>query len=199
MNRPPKRNSSADSGPPEPFGAAGAFKRKLEQKPSGKYGKYIRPSRRTNILVFALLLIFGIIWIGWTVSDVTGEYASSGRDREIVRLSMVRRATNVECKLNWGRGAVMEATVNQIDSSKPLHLTFQTPAAWVNRGKQARFVTLDGKFAGNGMDPMKGSFQENEIHAKLFEGNRVVKVRLLRNSITSLYRQVQSHWPWAEN
>lgn len=150
------------------------------------------------MIIFLSLVVFTFVWIAWTVSDVTGEYASSGYDREVVRLSFLRLATNVKCRLSWGSGATMEATVNKIDQSQPLHIVFQTPQKWVSRGRPLRTVVLDGKFAGNGMNPLQGSFQENEIKARLSEGGYSVNVRLMRNSVASLWRQVQAHWPWAE-
>ncbi len=220
MNRPPRRRP-ADEPPNNPGGGRrrgqgqqnqgdddddlrpfprinfpGQQQRRQERP--GKFAHVIRPSRRLNVIIFFCLVVFMFIWIAWTVSDVTGEYASSGYDREVVRLSLVRLAANVKCRLNWGSGATMEATVNKIDSSKPLHIVFQTPQKWVSRGRPQRTVILDGKFAGSGMNPLQGSFQENEIKARLIENNQYVEVRLMRNSVTSLWRQVQAHWPWAE-
>lgn len=218
MNRPPRRNSANDySGNPGGGrrGGEGQNQRqnreqapfpesfsdsKQQRKPekSGRFAHVIRPSRRLNIIIFLSLVIFTLVWIAWTVSDVTGEYASSGYDREVVRLSFLRLATNVKCRLSWGSGATMEATVNKIDPAQPLHIVFQTPPKWVQRGRPMRTVIFDGKFAGNGMNPLQGSFQENEIKARLSEGEYYVNVRLMRNSVTSLWRQVQAHWPWAE-
>ncbi len=168
-----------------------------QDKP-GKFAHIIRPSRRLNVIIFLFLVSFSIIWVTWTMSDVTGEYQSSGYEREVVRLSMLRLATNVKCRLNWGSGATMEATVNKIDTSKPLYIEFHTPAKWVSAGRRERTVILDGKFTDNGSNPLQGSFQENEIKARLIENNQYVNVRLLRNSVASLWRQVQAHWPWAE-
>lgn len=215
MNRPPRRNSANDfSGNPggarrggegqnqrqqAPFpGGFGDGKQQRRQDKPGRFAHVIRPSRRLNIIIFFSLLLFTFVWIAWTVSDVTGEYASSGYDREVVRLSFLRLATNVKCRLSWGSGATMEATVNKIDPGQPLHIVFQTPPKWVQRGRPMRTVILDGKFAGSGMNPLQGKFQENEIKARLTEGDYFVNVRLLRNSVTSLWRQVQAHWPWAE-
>lgn len=219
MNRPPRRRP-ADEPPANP-GAGGQRRgqgrpaqddddlspfpglrlpgqRERKQERPGKFAHVIRPSRRLNVIIFICLLIFSFIWIAWTISDITGEYASSGHDREVVRLSMMRLAANVKCRLNWGPGATMEATVNKIDPSQPLHIVFQTPEKWVSRGRAQRTVILDGRFAGNGMSPLQGSFQENEIKARLIENNQYVDVRLMRNSVASLWRQVQAHWPWAE-
>ncbi len=219
MNRPPRRRP-ADEPPANP-GAGGQRRgqgqprqndddlspfpglkfpgrEQRKQERPGKFAHVIRPSRRLNVIFFICLVIFSFIWIAWTISDITGEYASNGRDREVVRLSMMRLATNVKCRLNWGPGATMEATVNKIDQSQPLHIVFQTPEKWVSRGRPQRTVTLEGKFAGTGMSPLQGSFQENEIKARLIENNEYVDVRLMRNSVASLWRQVQAHWPWAE-
>jgi hypothetical protein len=169
-----------------------------KQERPGKFAHVIRPSRRLNVIIFFCLLVFSFVWIAWTISDVTGEYASNGHDREVVRLSLMRLAANVKCRLNWGTGATMEATVNKIETNRPLHIVFQTPQKWVSRGRPQRTVVLDGRFAGNGMSPLQGSFQENEIKARLIENGEYVDVRLMRNSVTSLWRQVQAHWPWAE-
>jgi|GEM_PF-4814849 len=218
MNRPPRRRPADDipgnpggagrrggRGQPEqdpfeqePFpGLKGGGRRQQQERP-GKYAHLIRPSRRLNVIILCCLIGFTIIWIFWTITDVTGEYATSGRDREVVRLSLYRLATNVKCRLNWGTGATMEATINKVDTNQPLHIVFQTPEKWVNKGRPMRTVIFDGKFSENGMNPLGGSFQENEIKARLVENNEYVDVRLLRNSVTSLWRQVQAHWPWAE-
>lgn len=219
MNRPPRRRP-ADEPPVNPgAGGRGRGQGREEQNDDdlspfpnfklpgqqqrgkerpGRFAHVIRPSRRLNIIIFACLVVLMFIWIAWTISDITGEYASSGYDREVVRLSMIRLAAHVKCRLNWGSGATMEATVNKIDPSKPLHIVFQTPPKWVTKGRQQRTVILEGKFAGSGMNPLQGSFQENEIKARLIENNQYVDVRLLRNSVTSLWRHVQAHWPWAE-
>lgn len=216
MNRPPKRQPS-DNNPGNPPGRGragnrgqadqdqGVFpgrgitgRRPQAQERAGKYAHLIRPSRRLNVIILVCLTAFTIIWILWTISDVTGEYATSGRDREVVRLSLYRLATNVKCRLNWGTGATMEATINKVDTNLPLHIVFQTPEKWVNKGRPMRTVIFDGKFSNSGMNPLGGSFQENEIKARLVENNQYVDVRLQRNSVTSLWRQVQAHWPWAE-
>jgi len=216
MNRPPKRQPS-DNNPGNPAGRGRAGNRGQEdqnqgvfpgrgftgrrpqaQERAGKYAHLIRPSRRLNVIILVCLTAFTIIWILWTISDVTGEYATSGRDREVVRLSLYRLATNVKCRLNWGTGATMEATINKVDTNLPLHIVFQTPEKWVNKGRPMRTVIFDGKFSNSGMNPLGGSFQENEIKARLVENNQYVDVRLQRNSVTSLWRQVQAHWPWAE-
>lgn len=222
MNRPPRRRP--DDNPPgnpgggtrrggrgeqdqevDPFEIGGipglkglTGRRPQQQARPGKFAHLIRPSRRLNMIILVCLMVFSTIWIFWTISDLTGEYATSGRDREVVRLSLYRLATNVKCRLNWGTGATMEATINKVDTNQPLHIVFQTPEKWVNKGRPMRTVIFDGKFSGNGMNPLAGSFQENEIKARLIENNEYVDVRLLRNSVTSLWRQVQAHWPWAE-
>jgi len=218
MNRPPRR-PPPDEYPGNPGGGrraprqgrpqddlednpilsrlSGGQKQRKSDRP-GRFAHVIRPSRRFNVIIFFCLIVFSFVWIAWTVSDVTGEYASSGHDREVVRLSFLRLAANVKCRLNWGTGATMEATINKIDPAKPLHIVFQTPPKWVQRGRQMRTVILDGKFTGTGMNPLQGSFQENEIKARLTEGGFSANVRLMRNSVTSLWRQVQAHWPWAE-
>lgn len=193
-----QRGAGGDDLNKQPFPLPGFFDRQKKPDRPGKFAKYIRPSRRLNVIIFICLVVSFVIWIGWTVSDVTGEYASSGYDRDVVRLSLVRFATNVKCRLSFGSGATLEARVNSIDSSKPLRIVFQTPEKWVTRGRPQRTVILDGKFAGTGMNPLQGSFQENEIRARLIENNEYVTVRLQRNSVTSLWRQVQAHWPWAE-
>lgn len=222
MNRPPRRRPD-DNPPGNPGGGTrrgGGGREQEEQDPfeiggipglknltgrrpqqrdrPGRFAHLIRPSRRLNTIFLICLVVFSTIWIFWTISDVTGEYATSGRDREVVRLSLYRLATNVKCRLNWGTGATMEATINKVDTNQPLHIVFQTPEKWVNKGRPMRTVIFDGKFSGNGMNPLGGSFQENEIKARLVENNEYVDVRLLRNSVTSLWRQVQAHWPWAE-
>ncbi len=219
MNRPPRRRPTDDPGTPGGAGRRGApgqqdkdnfeqipfpgqfgftGRQQQKQEKPGRFAHWIRPSRRLNVLIFFSLIFFSFVWIAWTVSDVTGEYASSGYDREVVRFSMYRLATNVKCRLDWGTGAAMEATVNKVDTNQPLHIVFQTPQKWVTRGRPQRTVILDGKFTGSGMNPLQGSFQENEIKARLIEDNRYIDVRLQRNSVTSLWRQVQAHWPWAE-
>lgn len=219
MNRPPRRRPTDDlPGNPGGGGRRGGGgkpdqdpleegilglkgfpgRRQQQQERPGKFAHLIRPSRRLNLIILCLLVAFTVIWTLWTISDVTGEYATSGRDREIVRLSLYRLATNVKCRLNWGTGATMEATVNKVDTNLPLHIVFQTPEKWVNKGRPMRTVIFDGKFSNSGMNPLGGSFQENEIKARLVENNEYVDVRLMRNSVTSLWRQVQAHWPWAE-
>lgn len=142
------------------------------------------------------LLFFLFIWIGWSLGDVTGEYTSTGYSSEVVRLSLVRRAANVKCELSWGYGAILEATVNEIKPNEPLHIVFHLPDRWIQRGQRRREVVLEGNFKGGQIDILSGGFRDNEIDARLVEGTRIYKVRLVRNSISSIYRQIQSHLPW---
>lgn len=157
-----------------------------------------RPSREkkilnTNIILLVVLVLFITIAVGWSLGDVTGEYTSTGYSSEVVRLSLVRRAANVKCELSWGYGAILEATVSNINPNQELHIVFHVAPQWLHRGQQDREVILNGRFKNGAVS--LGGFQDNEIDARLIEGTRIYKVRLVRNSISSLSRQIQAHLP----
>ncbi|HEY9786220.1 MAG TPA: hypothetical protein V6D17_12505 [Candidatus Obscuribacterales bacterium] len=164
-------------------------KRKKSETPNEK-------SLKKNVLMLIGSIVFLGMWVHWTLADVTGEYTSSGYDSEVVRLSLVRRATNVKCELSWGYGAIMEATVNEIKPDEELNIVFHVPEKWLQRNQDDRSVVLEGRFFGSQMDMGHFAFRDNEIDARLIEGNHVYKVRLVRNRISSIYRQIQAHLPW---
>lgn len=137
-----------------------------------------------NVIGLLSFLALVFILINWMLSDVTGEYTASDRVGEPVRLSIVRRAANVHSELSYGSGAYLETTVNEIDPAKGIHLVFDLPDEWVQKGQQFRRVTMEGKF------------DEGDIDATFMEGQEIFSIKLKRQPINSVYRQIQSHLPW---
>ncbi len=148
-----------------------------------------RSSERMQILLFNMGLVLFVIcmsWWGltWMLSDVTGEYSSSDARLGIVRMSLVRRATNIKGELSYGSGAMLEMVTPKLEPDTQIDLTFELPQRWVDEGQEYRAVHFHG------------TIKDGTAVGVIRDGAEVFPVKLEKNSIASVYRQVQSHLPF---
>lgn len=148
-----------------------------------------RASERMQILLFNMGLVLFVIcmsWWGltWMLSDVTGEYSANDARLGIVRMSLVRRATNIKGELSYGSGALLEMVTPKLEPDTQIDLTFEMPQRWVDEGQEYRAVHFHG------------TIKDGTAVGVIRDGAEVFPVKLEKNSIASVYRQVQSHLPF---
>lgn len=133
-----------------------------------------------------VLFVICMSWWGlsWMLSDVTGEYTSNDPRLGIVRMSLVRRATNIKGELSYGPGALLEMTTTKLEPDTKIDLTFELPQRWIDEGQAPRFVHFNG------------TIKEGTASGVIRDGLQVFPVTLQKNSIASIYRQIQSHLPF---
>ncbi|MBS1955824.1 MAG: hypothetical protein JST89_16690 [Cyanobacteria bacterium SZAS-4] len=148
-----------------------------------------RASERMQILLFNMGLVLFVIcmsWWGlsWMLSDVTGEYSANDARLGIVRMSLVRRATNIKGELSYGSGALLEMVTPKLEPDTQIDLTFELPQRWVDEGQEYRAVHFHG------------TIKDGTAVGVIRDGAEVFPVKLDKNSIASVYRQIQSHLPF---
>lgn len=148
-----------------------------------------RASERMQILLFNMGLVLFVIcmsWWGltWMLSDVTGEYSANDARLGIVRMSLVRRATNIKGELSYGSGALLEMVTPKLEPDTQIDLTFEMPQRWVDEGQEYRAVHFHG------------TIKDGTAVGVIRDGAEVFPVKLDKNSIASVYRQIQSHLPF---
>lgn len=149
----------------------------------------IRSNERMQILLFNMGLVLFVIcmsWWGltWMLSDVTGEYTANDARLGMVRMSLVRRAANIKGELSYGSGAMLEMTTPKLEPDTQIDLTFELPQRWVDQGQDYRAVHFHG------------TIKDSTAIGVIRDGAEVYPVKLEKNSIASIYRQVQSHLPF---
>jgi hypothetical protein len=142
-----------------------------------------------QILLFNMGLVLFVIvmswWgLGWMLSDVTGEYAANDAKLGMVRMSLVRRAANIKGELSYGSGAMLEMTTPKLEPDTQIDLTFELPQRWVDQGQDYRAVHFHG------------TIKDGTAVGVIRDGAEVFPVKLEKNSIASVYRQIQSHLPF---
>jgi hypothetical protein len=123
--------------------------------------------------------------LSWMLSDVTGEYSCNDRHLGIIRMSLVRRATNIKGELSYGSGANLEMNTSKLDPDEKIDLTFELPQRWVEEGQTYRAVQFHG------------TIKDGIAAGVIQDGAGVYPVKMEKNSIASVYRQIQSHLPFA--
>lgn len=146
-------------------------------------------AKRLNSLLLnmamCLLVIFMGIWgTTWLLSDVTGEYTSNDPELGTVRMSIVRRATNFKGELSYGSGAMLEMNTAQLPAEKKLDLIFEIPQKWVDEGQNFRSVKFHGMI------------KDGTISGVIQDGSAVFPIKLEKDGLSSLHRQIQSHLPF---
>ncbi|HEY9679265.1 MAG TPA: hypothetical protein V6C76_14750 [Drouetiella sp.] len=145
---------------------------------------------RVRMLVMNMgLVLFVIIgswlYLGWMLSDVTGEYSANDDALGVVRLSLIRRATNIKGELSYGSGAILEMTTNKLEPDQEVNLKFELPQKWVDEGQTYRVVNF------------ATTISDGTASGVIKDGKKRYSVKLQKNSLASIYRQIQSHLPFA--
>ena len=135
--------------------------------------------------VFCLFIIAtGVGGSFWMLSDVTGEYTANDPHIGVVRMSVIRRATNVKSELSFGRGAILAASIPSASPGDKFSWKYVVPEEWVSKGQPYREVYF------------YGTIKDGIATGIIKDGIGVYPVKLTRNTFASLYRQVQSHLPF---
>lgn len=152
-----------------------------EQKPPGAIG----PALIGNAILAVAIAGFGLLAVSWLLNDISGEYQGMDPQLGVVQLTVLRKPSGVKGKIAFARGASLPVSHGTFENGRDLDLTFEQPKAMVDTGMPARKVTFSGTVE-NGV--IKGTLEESGFAFQL---------TLFRNNIASLYRQIQSHLPWA--
>ncbi|MBS2005077.1 MAG: hypothetical protein JST44_26425 [Cyanobacteria bacterium SZAS LIN-5] len=157
---------------------------------SANSSRSVQSSERMQMLLLNMGLVLFVIcmsWWGlsWMLSDVTGEYSANDARLGIVRMSLVRRAANIKGELSYGSGALLEMTTPKLEPDTQIDLTFELPQRWVDQGQEYRAVHFHG------------TIKDGTASGVIRDGAQVFPVKLEKNSIASVYRQIQSHLPFS--
>ncbi len=137
-----------------------------------------------QILFGAAILILGGLSVAWLLGDISGDYSARDPQLGIINLTLIRRPTNFAGRIAYGNGAALEVTAGGVKGTD-VDLTFALPQQWIDAGQQPRNATLKGRIEGS------------NIHGVLSESGYTFDITLIKDDLSSLYRKVQSHLPWA--
>lgn len=148
-----------------------------------------------QIALLTVIVVLGILGVSWFLSDISGEYEALDPELGPVRLTLIRLPVSFKGQIAYGTGAPFPIIGGKLADGKNLELTFQVPSETLEPGQQtATFrgvigtTTIEGNyFTSKEFTTIDGSLEEN--------GNTWT-LSLTRNTLASLYRQIQSHLPW---
>jgi hypothetical protein len=138
------------------------------------------------IVQFPLLIAtigFTILVFWWLISDYSGDYRTNDSSLGQVSLIIIRKATNLKGEISFGSGAPLELIDSKVGPEKQIHLSFALPQSLSNKDQAIRTAKLDGEF------------QDNTLKATINDGMNNYPVTLTRDSLASLYKQIQGHIP----
>lgn len=137
-----------------------------------------------NMAMVIIVIVGGWQATLWILSDMTGEYRTYDDRLGSVSLCLVRKATRMIGELSYGRGAILVLT--QVKSEKPenLDLVFELPQEWVDKGQKYRQVEFRGKI------------EDTIVTGTIYDGQYKYDVKLFRDSIASIKRNVMALLPW---
>lgn len=151
-----------------------------EPPEEGKSPKVMLANISLTILVAAL----GCLGIFWTLNDISGEYQGMDQQLGVIHLTLIRKPAGMKGQIFYGRGAPLTISEGALQNNRDLTLTFAIPKQQVDQGARARNATLRGQ-VDNGI--IKGTLEE---------GGFAFPITLVRNKISSIFLQLQSHLPW---
>ncbi len=137
-----------------------------------------------NMAMVIIVIVAGWQASLWILSDMTGEYRAYDDRLGSVSLCLVRKATRMIGELSYGRGAILLLT--EVKSEKPenLDLVFELPQEWVEKGQKYRQVEFRGKI------------EDAVVTGTIFDGQARYDVKMFRDSIASIKRNVMALLPW---
>ncbi len=143
-------------------------------------------SRKVVLQIIGLLAFVGLASVAcsWMLSDITGEYGANDDRQGSIHMSIIRKATTVRGELAYGTGALLETTAPYASAGEQLNWTFSIPDRWLQQGQPQHTVYFHGKV------------EDGVVTGVLQDGAIVTPIKLPRNAIASIYRQLQSHLPW---
>lgn len=137
-----------------------------------------------NMAMVIFFIVAGWQAMLWMLSDMTGEYRAYDDRLGSISLCLVRKATRMIGELSYGRGAILSLVEVKSEKPEALDLVFELPQQWVDKGQQYKKVEFVGKI-DNGL-----------VTGTIFDGQGKYDVKLIRDSIASIKRNVMSLMPW---
>jgi len=131
-----------------------------------------------------LVIIFALIGAyNWMSADYSGEFISQDKELGLVKLSLIRRATTIDGELYYNDTPALEMQQGKQPKEGQVDLTFTNQNPWAVRPGsivRSRFIgTIDSSVAEGAIVDFHGSHE----------------VRLTKNIVASLFRQLQAHIP----
>lgn len=185
-SRPPARPSVSSNSP----GGRSSFEemdRKAKEEEKEEKEKKKKARKRVFKLLsneaLCLAIIFAMIAsFNWLASDFTGEYLTMDKTLGLVKLSLVRRAATIEGELSYGNRPNLILT-GSADPTKESRMEFSTSPQW----------------QANGNIPVKavflGKIESNAAKGTIIDAHGKYKVKLEKNMVASIFRQMQVHLP----
>ena len=146
-------------------------------------GKKTLPKAFVQIPLLLATIACTVLVFWWLISDYSGDYRANDPNLGQVSLIIIRKATNLKGEISFGIGAPLELVDSKVGPEKQIHLSFALPQRWLDKGQQVRTAKLDGEL------------QDNAIKATINDGSNDYPVILTRDSLASLYKQIQGHIP----
>lgn len=143
-------------------------------------------SQKIWVQIIGLLAFVGLASVAcsWMLSDITGEYGANDGRQGSIHMSIIRKATTIKGELAYGSGALLETTAPFASAGDQLNWTFSIPDRWIEQGQSQHIIYFHGKVV------------DGVVTGVLQDGAVVTAIKLPRNAIASIYRQLQSHLPW---
>lgn len=137
-----------------------------------------------NISLTVLVAALGCLGVFWTLNDVSGEYQGMDQQLGVIHLTLLRKPAGMKGQIFYGRGAPIAISEGNLENNRDLSLTFATAQEQVGAGQTARNAAL------------RGQISDGIIKGTLEEGGFSFPITLVRNKISSIFLQLQSHLPW---
>ncbi len=137
-----------------------------------------------NMALVIIVIVGGWQATLWVLSDMTGEYRAYDERLGSVSLCLVRKATRMIGELSYGRGAILSLVEAKSEKPESLDLIFELPQEWVDKGQKYRKVEFVGKI------------EDAVVTGTIYDGQSKFDVKLMRDSIASIKRNVMALLPW---
>lgn len=176
---------------------------------------------RSTVLA-SVIVALGILAIGWITSDFSGEYVAQDAKLGHITLELIRHPTSVGGSIAIGSGVVLDIIDGHVSNENHLELSFSPRG---ESDDSQRFITgsfqgeidphkdeqgsvalsfdqvlapyqeINSKPASPALTLPRMSVQQKVIAGILTYNGTSFPLALSRDSLSSLFRQLKSHWP----
>lgn len=175
-----------------------------------------------SIIIGALILAMGGLAVWWIMSDYSGEYDSKNDNLGYVRLDLVRRAASVEGTISIGNTQNLEIIEGHVGNDNQIELSFAPktegdqrpitasfkgmidPARVESNSVNLNFNQVLNPYTAETKQPqgVSMSMPRVDVEGKIIKGVLTFnglgyELSLRRDPLTSMFRQLKSHWPGA--
>lgn len=131
-----------------------------------------------------LIVIFSMIGAcNWLASDYTGDYVAMDRNLGQVKLSLVRKAATIEGEMSYATSPMLYLVSRDPPKNGKVFLQFESDDVWRQRKQPPWRSSFEGTIDGTSA---KGVIRYRGVS---------FPVKLEKNMITSIFRQLQTHFP----